>query len=60
MKKNYEIVAFKDGEFTLDVRADFTKKQKTVWLTQEEIAKLSKLIKLVLQDILIIFMKIMN
>lgn len=38
MEKNYEIVTFKDGEFSLDVKADFAK--DTVWLTKDEISKL--------------------
>ncbi len=36
--KKYDVVTFKDNEFTLDVRTDKT--NETVWLTQEEIAKL--------------------
>ena len=38
MEKNYEIITFKDGEFSLDVKADFAK--DTVWLTKDEISKL--------------------
>ncbi len=34
----YDIVTFKDNEFTLEVRAD--KAQETVWLTQKEMAEL--------------------
>lgn len=36
--KKYDIVTFKDDEFTLEVRAD--KLQETVWLTQDEIGNL--------------------
>lgn len=36
--KKYDIVTFKDNEFTLNVRADKT--SETVWLTQKELAKL--------------------
>ena len=38
MNENYQIVKFVDKEFELDVRTD--KKNDTVWLTQEEMAKL--------------------
>ena len=38
MEKNYEIVTFKDGEFSLDVKADFAR--ETIWLNQSDIAKL--------------------
>ena len=38
MEKNYEIVTFKDDEFSLDVKADF--KKETVWLTQKQMAEL--------------------
>lgn len=38
MTKKFEILTFKDGEFSLDVRADNS--QETVWLTQREIAQL--------------------
>lgn len=37
-KDNYELMKFQDGAFTLDVRTDL--EHDTVWLTQEEIAKL--------------------
>lgn len=36
--KKYDVITFKDNEFTLEVRADKT--SETVWLTAEEIAKL--------------------
>lgn len=38
MEKNYEIVTFKDGEFSLDVKADFH--NETVWLNQKEMGTL--------------------
>lgn len=36
--KKYDVITFKDNEFTLEVRAD--KSNETVWLTQKEMAKL--------------------
>ena len=34
----YQLVKFEDGDFTLDVHADFEK--ETVWLTQKEMSLL--------------------
>lgn len=38
MAKNYEILTFKDNQFSLDVKFDYEK--NTVWLSQQEIAEL--------------------
>lgn len=41
--KKFDVVTFKDNEFTLDVRTD--KSNETVWLTQNEMAKLFNVTK---------------
>lgn len=38
MDKGYEVVSFVDGDFELDVKADFD--NETVWLSTDEMASL--------------------
>lgn len=50
---NYEIIKFVDGDFELDV--NISPQQNTIWLTQDQIAKLFENLVQQLLNILTIF-----